>query len=147
MSDNIQHAPPQIIHSEPRPQEYRQMIEDAARNIHLRRQSASLLICYASHANRFRPALKLISEQTKIAPQDISKVRKRLVEHGLIDYSAEHGFIFIDWQRIRAFAMLEKPLRLPQSKLFRFGAAAYLKPRLPTIGQLTRGLHIVNPRP
>lgn len=77
MADNIMHSPPQIIHSEPRPEAYRQMIEDAARNIHLRKQSTALLLCYASHANHFRPAMKIITAETGIAPQDISKVRQR----------------------------------------------------------------------
>ena len=98
--------PPQILHSEPRPENYRRMIHDAAHNIHMRKQATALLECYASHANTFRPAAKVITRQTGIAKQDISKVRKRLVEYGLIAYQDYPGFIFIDWHRIRIYAQL-----------------------------------------
>ncbi len=98
--------PPQILHSEPRPANYQQMIEDAAHNIHLRKQSVSLLVCYASHANTFRPATKLITRQTGISSNKISEVRQRLVEHGLIAYRDYPGFILIDWSRIKIFAGL-----------------------------------------
>ena len=98
--------PPQILHSEPRPKNYRQMIQDAANNIHMRKQATSLLECYASHANTFRPAAKVITSQTGIGKQDIWKVRQRLVEYGLIAYQSYPGFIYIDWRRIRAYAQL-----------------------------------------
>ena len=58
------------------------------------------------------------------------------MDHGLIEYSAEHAFIFIDWERIRTFAMLEKPLRLPQGKAYRFTKTTRFKERRQTIGQL-----------
>ena len=77
MQNECSGLPPQIIHSEPRPEAYRQMVKDAAHNIHLRGQSTALLLCYASHANHFRPAMKIITAKTGIAPQDISKVRRR----------------------------------------------------------------------
>ena len=58
------------------------------------------------------------------------------MERGLIEYSAEHSFIFIDWERIRAFAALEEPLRLPQSKAYYFTETKRFKARRQTIGQL-----------
>lgn len=147
MNDNIQRSPPQIIHSEPRPEAYRQMIEDASRNIHLRKQSSALLLCYASHANHFRPALELIEKQTGIAKNKVSEIRKRLHDRGLISYNAEQGYIYIDWRRVRAFAMLEKPLRLPQWKRYYFTRTMYRNMPTPTIGQLSSGWHVFNPRP
>ena len=98
--------PPQILHSVTRAACYRQMIEAAANNIHMRKQATALLECYASHANTFRPAAKVITRQTGIGKPDIWKVRQRLVEYGLIAYQPYPGFIFIDWRRIRTYAQL-----------------------------------------
>lgn len=74
--NEYQRHPPQIVHSEPRPADYRQMIEDAARNIHLRRQAAALLLFYAKQADHFTPALKLIERETGIARNKVSEVRR-----------------------------------------------------------------------
>ena len=82
------------------------MIQEAAKNIHLRKQSTTLLLYYARQANHFRPALKYIERETGIPMQDISKVRKRLNERGLIAYHEYPGFIYICWSNIRAFAKL-----------------------------------------
>ena len=112
--------PPKIIHSMRRPENYRQLTHDAANNVHLRKQATALLECYACHTNGFRPAAKLIERETGIARQDISKVRKRLVTHGLIAYHDPPGFIFIDWERIRVFASKMKPLQLQQFKQYSF---------------------------
>ena len=76
MTDYLR-SPPQIIHSEPRPAAYRQMIADAAKNIHLRRQAVTLLSFYADQANHFAPALELIERETGIGAQDVWKVRRR----------------------------------------------------------------------
>ena len=75
--NEYQRHPPQIVHSEPRPAEYRQMIKDAARNIHLRTQATNLLLFYADQMNHFTPALELIERQTGIGAQDVWKVRHR----------------------------------------------------------------------
>ncbi len=98
--------PPQILHSAPRPADYRERIRAAARNIHLRKQSIALLLCYAGHANTFRPAAETITRETGIAGNKISEVRKRLVERGVIAYREYPGFILIDWHRISVFARL-----------------------------------------
>ena len=98
--------PPEILHSEKRPDHYRIMIEDCARNIHLRKQAATLLMYYAGQDNHFRPALATVEKATGIPTQDISKVRKRLHDHGLIAYHEYPGFIYISWRHIRAYARL-----------------------------------------
>ena len=82
------------------------MIQDAANNIHMRKQATALLECYASHANTFRPAAKVITRQTGIAANKISEIRKNLVEYGLIAYRDYPGFVYIDWRRIRTYAQL-----------------------------------------
>ena len=98
--------PPQILHSEPRPAYYRQMIEDASRNIHLRRQAKTLLLFYANRSNSFRPSLKFIEQETGIPENKVSSVRKILDEHGLVAYHNYPGFIYIAWGNIRAYALL-----------------------------------------
>lgn len=138
--------PPRIQHSEPRPQHYRAMIRDAAKNIHLRQQSTDLILCYASHADNFRPALKLITAQTGIPENKVSEIRKRLVSHGLIAYDHQGEIIRIDWHRIRAFALLEKPLRLPRGKRYFFAPVRQVHHTEKTLAQLGRKYRIRNPR-
>lgn len=98
--------PPEILHSEKRPACYRAMIEACAHNIHLRKQATALLMYYAGQANYFRPALATVEKATGIQQQDVSKVRKRLHDHGLIAYHEYPGFIYISWRNIRAYARL-----------------------------------------
>ena len=98
--------PPQVLHSERRPDNYSQMIRDAARNIHMRKQAVALLEFYASHVNGFRPAAKFITAQTGIPANKIYEVRQRLVDYGLIAYRSYAGFVYIDWHRIRTYAAL-----------------------------------------
>lgn len=64
---------------------------------------------YCSQANGFTPARLRIENQTGIAFNKISEIRQGLVKRGLIQYDAQEGFIFIDWNRLRIFAMLDKP--------------------------------------
>lgn len=142
---------PQIIHSEPCPGCCSQMIRDAAKNIHIRNQATALLECYASHATGFRPAAELITQQTGIAANKISEVRKKLVDYGLIAYKNDPGFIFINWQRISTYALLPEPLKLHQYKNYFFapvknnsGKWAFLFRR--TIGMLGKRYRIRNPR-
>ena len=121
------------------------MILDAARNIHLRKQATELLLFYADQANGFRPALKLIGKKTGLPTQDISKIRKRLIDRGLIAYKPGN-YIMLDWQRIRIFAALEKPLTLPRSKAYTFSPVRKTTSKAPTIGQTGRKYRIRNPR-
>ena len=104
--------PPQIHHSGQKPDNWMQMIDDAAKNIHIRNQAVRLLKYYAQNGNGFRPALSLIEITTGIAANKISEIRKRLVQKGLIAYTGDK--IFIDWNHIRIYAGLDKPIRIPQ---------------------------------
>ena len=107
---------PEIYHVGKRPARYLEAIEACARNIHLREQSIVLLKYYASQANGFKPAGKTVEEKTGIPKNKISEVRKRLVNHGLVDYQSNPGIICICWQNIKTLADLTEPLRLPQDK-------------------------------
>ena len=82
------------------------MIEDCARNIHLRSQATALLLYYAGQANHFHPALDTVAKATGIHSNKISEVRKILHAHGLIAYHEYPGFIYISWRNIRAYARL-----------------------------------------
>ena len=140
--------PPQIQHSEPRPENYRAMVKDCAKNIHLRKQSTALLQYYANQANHFRPALATVEKETGIPANKVSEIRQIQVKRGLIAYNNEHGFIYIGWDRIRAFAMLEMPLRLPRGNRYFFSPVRYPRPVKweQTQGQTGRKYRIRHPR-
>lgn len=121
------------------------MVTDAAANIHLRDQAARLLTFYANQRNSFRPALELIAKRTGLDAHDISKIRKRLIDRGLIAYEPG-SYILVDWDRIRIFAALEKPLTLPRSKAYTFSPVRKTTSKAPTIGQTGRKYRIRNPR-
>ena len=108
--------PPRIIHVPKRPAKYRQMIYDSAANIHLRQQSMKLLLFYADQANGFSPALALIHRETGIAPNKVSEIRQRLVKRGLLFYNNQEHAIYIAWDRIQAFAILDKPILISRGK-------------------------------
>ena len=142
-------SPPAIFHSKGRPQCYLTMIDDCARNIHLRKQATELLKFYAGCSNGFRPALYLIEKEIGIPSVKVSPIRKILVDHGLIDYNREQRYIYIAWNRINAFAMLEKPLRLTRGKcVFSpvLNDSVHIEPDI-KIKRAGLKYRIVNPRP
>lgn len=145
---NSNGIPPRIIHSEKRPRCYLTMIDDCARNIHLRKQATALLKFYAGYLDGFRPALAFIEKRTGIPAVKISPVRQILVNHGLIAYNRERRYIYIAWNRIRAFAILEEPLRITRGKCTFFPvepkSAHIVKDR--TIGKIGRKYRITTPR-
>lgn len=94
-----------------KPENYEQMILDCARNVRLNKRATKLLMYYAGCKNGCKPALSTVSKETGIASNLISAVRKELINHGLVGYGEEFGnMLVMDWNRIRIFAMLEKPL-------------------------------------
>lgn len=107
---------PAIYHDEQRPDCFEQMIQDCARNIHMRAHATCLLTYYANQADGFSPALALICRKTGLSINKIHELRQQLISYGLINYSKEEKFIYISWSRIRAYAILEKPLRLTRDK-------------------------------
>lgn len=108
--------PPAIKHVPERPANYKRMVEAAAKSIHLRQQATRLLTLYASQANGFRPAQGFIESKTGIPAKKISDVRARLARCGIICYDKQAGKIYIAWDRIRAYAILDKPLLLSRDK-------------------------------
>lgn len=120
--------PPSIHHLPARPPNYAPMVKQAAANIHLRQQSTQLLLCYARQADGFKPAQGFIEKKTSIPAKKVSDVRARLVKRGLICYDKESHKIYIAWDRIRAFAILDKPLLLTRGKctFFPFDPTPYL---------------------
>lgn len=144
---NSNGIPPRIIHSEKRPRCYLTMIDDCAKNIHLRKQATALLKFYAGYLDGFRPALAFIEKETGIHAEDVSKIRKRLVDHGLIAYNREKRYIYIAWNRIRAFAILEEPLRITRWKCTFFPVEPIsVHIAKETIGKIGRKYRINTPR-
>lgn len=121
------------------------MIDDAAQNVRLKKQATALLQYYANQANHFRPALATVEKATGIPRNKISEIRKRIADHGLIAYSEAEEYIYIDWQHIRIYAALEKPLELRRKKCF-FSPAKKPPRPAPTLGQDGKKYRIVNPR-
>lgn len=142
------HKAPSIYHSEDRPDCFKQMIFDCARNIHLREHATRLLLFYANQANGFSPALTLISRETGLSMNKIQELRQQLINYGLINYSNERRFIHIGWSRIRAFALLESPLRLTRNKcvFYSFTEIPKILSHQVTIKTIGKKYRIKNPR-
>ena len=99
-----------IIHRD-KPENYEQMVFDCAKNVRLTKRATKLLVYYAGCKNGFKPAGKTIEDETGISAGNVRIVRSELFNHGLIGYGEEFGnMLVVDWNRIRAFAMLKKPL-------------------------------------
>lgn len=107
---------PAVYHSEQRPDNFAYIINDCAINIHMRSNATRLLTFYANQANGFAPSLAFINRETGLSVNKISELRQQLIDYGLINYSNEKHFIHIGWSRIRAYAMLEKPLRVTRNQ-------------------------------
>lgn len=71
-----------------------------------------------------------------------------MIDRSLINYDKHRKFILIAWNRIRAFAMLDRPLRLTRNKyaFYPYTEAPKYLSRKKTIGELGRKYRIVNPR-
>lgn len=139
---------PAIYHDEQRPDCFEQMIQDCARNIHMRAHATCLLTYYANQANGFSPALALICRETGLSINRVQEVRGQLISYGLINYSKEEKFIYIAWSRIRSYAMLEKPLRLTRGKCFflPFTAKPAIFNKRKTLKQLSKQFSIKEER-
>lgn len=68
----------------------------------------ALWLLYEDTQEGFRPALKYVEDRTGIRSNKISEIRKELIIHGLIALTDEQ--LIIDWDRVRIFASLDKPL-------------------------------------
>lgn len=81
------------------------IIDQALRNLRVPKAAYKLMKLYASHADGFRPSLKLIHETTGIDTHNVSRCRMLLVQYGLIAYDGK--CITIDWVRLSAFASMD----------------------------------------
>ena len=108
--------PPMIIHVGGRPRSARAIIARCCANIYLSGRAKKLLQFYASQAEGFPPALKLVARETGIAFNKVSEVRKEIADHGLIEYDRgsewRQGHIKIQWLKIRTFAALSEPIHM-----------------------------------
>lgn len=84
------------------------MAKDAAYNLHLSSAEAKLLSYYADCATGFRPARAEINKRTGIQLGTISGARLGLARHGIIAYDKGKNQVTLYWERIRAFAMMDK---------------------------------------
>ena len=119
--DNLQHKdtqcqwafrhPPCIKHKNKRPPHYREMVQDAARNLCLSKQETALLAYYGDCKDGFRPSKQYIESKTGIPKNSIQNTRKGLIRRNIIAYNSQHGIITVLWPRIEAFAMLTEPLK------------------------------------
>jgi len=96
--------PPAIIHHGGRPDDYKEIINQARIKLHLRKQNYNLLKYYADSASGFTPSLALIQRETGIHAKEVSAVRKRLVDKGLILYDRKIHMVCILWNAIKALA-------------------------------------------
>lgn len=95
--------PPEVI-TIGRPRHFRQMVRDAASAVRLSGRAERLLQFYCSRSNHFTPALGLIAQETGIAKNKISEIRRELINHNMIAYTSWK--IVIEWQHIQAFALM-----------------------------------------
>lgn len=98
---------------------------DASRNIRLSSRAEKLLALYCDQASGFRPSYKFIAERTGIAINKVREIRQELVKKGAIQYDSAEGFIFIDWMRLKIFAVMEKPLTKHDSMKGTFAPVSY----------------------
>lgn len=142
-------SPPMVCHKG-RPKSFQAMAADACKNVRLSKRGTALFVFYASCSRGFRPALSVIQAETLINRKHIPNVRSELISKGMIGYGAEFGnCIYIDWQRIKTFAMLECPLQynkaIPQQFFSPVKKARAVSSR--TIGELGKEYIVHNPRP
>lgn len=111
-------TPPAIYHDPERPVNYHQMINDMASNIHLWQQATKLLHYYASLYDGFKPAKLTVNRNTGIPVDDVDRVRRQLVDHGIVCHLPKRCII-LKWNRIAIFAMLDKPINNARLRYFK----------------------------
>lgn len=110
---NYRH-PPAIHHIGQRDENHTQTVQQAAKVVRLPDRATKLLTYYAGCSDGFRPALNTIRENTGIAKNAVSTIRKCLVTAGFILYGG--GNICLLWDRIEEVARIEKLLNASNEK-------------------------------
>lgn len=120
--------PPAIRHLDKpriRHEEREQMVKDAAQHVRLSKKAARLLWLYADMKDGFRPALKYVENQTGIASNKVSDIRRELCNHGLIQYRITT--IYVLWEHIRLFAMMPALKKVEALRAENFEAKRFRK--------------------
>lgn len=116
--------PPVIVHWHKPEGGYMETAQDACKNVRLSKRATNLFLYYADCKSGFRPASAVVTEATGISKNNIGNCRNDLIVHGLVGYGEQFdNSVVIDWNRIRAFAMLEQPLQYVKGK-----ASDYFRP-------------------
>ena len=79
-------------------------MDQALANLRVPRAACKLMRFYADRSNGFRPSLKIITDETGLDKNNISRTRALLISYGLLGYDGK--IVYIDWVRLRAFAAI-----------------------------------------
>lgn len=101
---NYRH-PPAIHHIGQRDENHAQTVQQAAKVVRLPDRATKLLTYYAGCSDGFRPALNTIRENTGIAKNAVSTIRKCLVTAGFILYGG--GNICLLWTELKKLPELK----------------------------------------
>ena len=114
MNDTDIKMPPEVIHlSFVKGASHKEIIQDIINKFGLKSEEAKLLMLYGTCRNRFKPSRKYIEGKTGILKDNITRVRKKLVDHGFIElYKRKDGTsaIYIDWVQLRDLASIPKDM-------------------------------------
>lgn len=114
MDDTDIRMPPEIIHLNFIKGSHKDIIQDVIDKFGLKSEEAKLLMLYGTCKNRFKPSRKYIEKKTGIKKDNISRVRKKLVDHGFIELYKRKtdgtSAIYIDWIQLRDLASIPKDM-------------------------------------
>ncbi len=99
--------PPEVIHfNNFKGVSHKSIVTEIIDKFGLKEEEAKLLMLYGCCSNRFAPSKQYIENKTGILKEHVSRVRKKLVDDGFIEYSNENGVytIYLDWQQLRDLA-------------------------------------------
>lgn len=125
-----------IVHYPERPENYANVASKAAQIVHLGAKATRLLLFYASCANGFTPSRKLILDNTGILFENLSRTRTELIDKGLINYKSGQT-LFVRWDRISIFAMLDEPIYTSQKDAAAMKAKDY-NPYKPNVKKIKK---------
>ena len=102
-------TPCRIIHvNRPCHNNMDETVKSACSALSLKPGESALLLFYCAQSSGFRPSISLITKRTDLGKRAILRNRQLLVEDGLI--AVWKNCVFIDWERIRLFASLDRSM-------------------------------------
>lgn len=96
---------------------WKQMVQDACRNVRMGARATRLLLYYAGCGNGYTPSAFTVYKETGICSKHLYAVRKDIIARGLMDVDE---YILIDWKRMKIFAMLTEPLNFKKGSPERY---------------------------